>query len=287
MSSRSIILIGGPDSGKTNYVGRLWPALNSKTGMLVAAEQPEELGFVLDTTDHLLHGHFAPRSEHAADRRDFKIVVRPAAGGSETSIVVPDISGELWRTAVLESEISGDWMAELQRADGALLFVRIGSDQDIRPLDWVTSRKLLAKLGQDEDRSQLPTQVMLCELVRYLELTMAERPDGTPPRLAVIVSAWDRVDQKTFDQGPYVYLAKEYPLFAGRLEDCTELDVKIFGLSIVGGDLKDDPEFRDQFLDSALDNHGWVAIHDREKKSWIKQPDITLPVSWLVDTVPE
>lgn len=282
MNARSIVLIGGPDSGKTNFVGRLWPALDSKTGSLVAAEQPQEIGFVLDTAEHLFQGHFAPRSEHADDRRDFKVVVRSAAGSDETSIIVPDISGELWRSAVLESEISADWMAELRRADGALLFVRIGSDQDVRPLDWVTSRKLLSKLGQDDERAKLPTQVMLCELVRYLELTMAHRPDGTKPRLSVVVSAWDRVDQATFDLGPIAYLAKEYPLFAGRLDDCTALDVQVFGLSVVGGDLKDDALFRDQFLESSLDQHGWVAIQDSVTGTWRTQPDITLPVSWLV-----
>ncbi|ESZ35912.1 MULTISPECIES: hypothetical protein [unclassified Mesorhizobium] len=284
MSARSIILIGGPDSGKTNYVGRLWPALDAKTGSLVAAEQPQEIGFVLDTAEHLFQGHFAPRSEHAEERRDFKVVVRPATGGDETSIIVPDISGELWRNAVLDSEISADWMEELRRADGALLFVRIGSDQDVRPLDWVTSRRLLAKLGQDEDRAKLPTQVMLCELIRYLEMTMAARPNGTKPRLSVVVSAWDRVDEMTFDLGPPAYLAKEYPLFAGRLEDCTDLDIQVFGLSVVGGDLKDDAAFRDQFLESSLDQHGWVAIQDNKTGVWRKQADITLPVWWLVGT---
>ena len=133
MITRSIILIGGPDSGKTNYVGRLWPALNAKTGKLVAAKQPDDLGFVMDTADHLLQGHFAPRSEHSADRRDFKVMVRPASGGDEISIVVPDISGELWRTAVLESEISAAWMLELQQSSGALLFVRFNSDQNVSP----------------------------------------------------------------------------------------------------------------------------------------------------------
>lgn len=282
MSKRSIILIGGPDSGKTNYVGRLWPALDAKEGSIVAAEQPQEIGFVLDTAEHLFQGHFAPRTELADDRRDFEVVVRPAGGGDETSIIVPDISGELWRNAVLESEITADWMAELRRSDGALLFVRIGSDQDVRPLDWVTSRNLLIKLGQDEEYAKLPTQVMLCELVRYLELTMASRPDGTKPRLSLVVSAWDRVDQATFNQGPIAYLAMEYPLLAGRLEDCTALDVQVFGLSIVGGDLKDDAEFRDRFLEAGLDQHGWVAIQDPETGTWNQQPDITLPIAWLI-----
>lgn len=262
MSARSVILLGGPDSGKTNYVGRVWPALDAKTGSLVAATQPHDIGFVLDTSEHLFQGHFAPRTEHTEDRRDFEVIVRPAAGGAETTIVIPDISGELWRTAVINSEIAQAWMDELRRADGALLFVRVGSDQDVRPLDWVTSRKLLAKVGQDEDRSKLPTQVMLCELIRYLELTMATRPDGGKPRVSVVVSAWDRVDQATFDRGPSTYLAIEYPLFAGRLDDCEGLDVQTFGLSVVGGDLKDDPLFRDRFLNSGLDEHGWVAVWD-------------------------
>jgi Double-GTPase 1 len=282
MSARSVILLGGPDSGKTNYVGRLWPALDAKTGSLVAATQPHEIGFVLDTAEHLFQGHFAPRTEHAEDRRDFEVIVRPAAGGEETAIVIPDISGELWRNAVINSEIAQGWMDELRQADGALLFVRVGSDQDVRPLDWVTSRKLLAKLGQDEDRSKLPTQVMLCELIRYLELTMAARPDGGKPRLSVVVSAWDRVDQATFERGPGAYLATEYPLFAGRLDDCDGLDVQTFGLSVVGGDLKDDPEFRERFLDGGLDQHGWVAVRDPNSGSWTRRPDITLPVAWVV-----
>ncbi|PZP19789.1 MAG: hypothetical protein DI607_01565 [Sphingomonas hengshuiensis] len=282
MNARSVILLGGPDSGKTNYVGRLWPALDAKTGSLVAATQPHDIGFVLDTAEHLFQGHFAPRTEHAEDRRDFEVIVRPATGGEETAIVIPDISGELWRKAVVESEISQTWMDELRRADGALLFVRVGSDQHVQPLDWVTSRKLLARFGQDEDRGKLPTQVMLCELIRYLELTMASRPDGGKPRLSVVVSAWDRVDPATFDQGPSAYLATDYPLFAGRLEDCEGLDVQTFGLSVVGGDLKDDPEFRDRFLDSGLDQHGWVVVRDPDNGRWTRQPDITLPIAWLV-----
>lgn len=282
MSGRSVILLGGPDSGKTNYVGRLWPALDAKIGRLVAAKQPQDIGFVLDTAEHLFQGHFAPRTEHADDRRDFEVVVVPADGGNETSIVIPDISGELWRSAVINSEIGEAWMVELRRAEGALLFVRVGSDQDVRPLDWVTSRKLLAKIGQDENRTKLPTQVMLCELIRYLELTMADRRDGGKPRLSVVVSAWDRVGPDIFEKGPSDYLSVEYPLLAGRLQDTSKLDVRTFGLSVVGGDLKDDVDFRDAFLEGGLDQHGWVAVYDAAAARWYKEKDLTLPVAWVV-----
>ena len=277
--SRSIILLGGPDSGKTNYIGRLWRALDVGTGVLYAAEQPEDINFVLEVTDHLFEGGFAPRSEHSDARRDFEVVVAATKEGPRSRVIVPDISGELWRNAVIDSEIDSDWMRELRQADAALLFVRVDSDQDVRPLDWVTSRTMLEKLGGEEDQG-LPTQVMLCELIRFLEISLADREDGGLPRLSVVVTAWDRVAPDMFDQGPIAYLEREYPLLAGRLDNLESLDVQIFGLSVVGGDLKHDPEYRQNFLEAGLDGQGWVAVRDGDK--WRKDPDVTLPIAWAV-----
>lgn len=285
MNSQSIILLGGPDSGKTNYIGRLWPALDAKRGSLIAAEQPQDIGFVIDTADHLFQGEFAPRTELAAERRNFRINVARASGGDAVAIVVPDISGELWRRAVLEREIPQQWMDELGSASGAMLFVRVASDQNVSPLDWVTSRKLLAKMGQDDDdRAKLPTQVMLCELVRFLELTMVSRSDGRKPRLSIMVTAWDRMSPDEIERGPAAFLEKEFPLFAGRLADLDAIDVRIFAVSVVGGDLKDDMEFRDAFLDSKFDETGWIVYWDAGARQWVRNPDVTLPVEWLISS---
>jgi hypothetical protein len=280
MTTRSVILIGGPDSGKTNYVGRLWPALNSGGGVLVAAAQPSDIGFVLDTAEHIFQGNFAPRSEHTDARRDFEITVKAADGGNETKIVIPDIYGELWKNAVEESEIDSDWMDELNNANGALLFVRVNSSANIHPFDWVTCRQYFSRANRPPP-SGIPTQVMLCELIRFLEITLAKQSDGQPPKLSVIVSAWDLVDHEVFERGPDEYIAQEYPLLAGRLKD-TFLNVKIFGLSIVGGDLEADPNYREQFLEKGLDGHGWVAVRDSASDQWKREGDLTLPVAWVV-----
>ena len=277
--SRSIIILGGPDSGKTNYIGRLWRALDDGTGALHAAEQPEDINFVLEVTDHLFQGGFAPRSEHSDARRDFEVVVAANRDGPRSRVIVPDMSGELWRNAVIYNEISPDWMDELRRADAALLFVRVDSDQDVRPLDWVTSRNMLEKIGDEEDQG-LPTQVMLCELIRFLEDSLVDREDGGLPRLSVVVAAWDRVDAGKFEQGPVAYLEREYPLVAGRLANLENLDVQVFGLSVVGGDLKHDPAYRQAFLEAGLDGQGWVAVRDGDK--WRKDVDVTLPIAWAV-----
>ena len=278
--SNSIVVLGGPDSGKTNYVGRVWPALDAGSGRLHAARQPADIRFVLDVTDHLNSGSFAPRSEHADDRRDFEVAVAAVKGGEETNIVIPDISGELWLNAAEQGEVSTKLMEEMRLASGAMLFVRVQSELAVRPLDWVTSKKLLGKLGNTDDRG-LPTQVMLCELMRFLETTLASRPSGQRPRVSVVVSAWDLVDPDVSKLGPKVWLGREYPLFAGRLDDIEELDIRVFGLSVVGGDLKADESCRCHVPDPGLDGGGWGAGED-DGGAWRRDPDLTWPIAWAV-----
>lgn len=278
--SRSILLLGGPDSGKTNFVGRVWQSLDAGGGSLHAAKQPEDIRFVLDVADHLYSGHFAPRSEHADDRRDFEVVVAVERGGEQTRILLPDRSGELWLNAAANGEVAIGLMEEMKSASGAMLFIRVNSEADVRPLNWVTSKQLLAKLGNLEDQG-LPTQVMLCELLRFLESTLSQRPDGQPPRVSIVVSAWDLVDQEKFDLGPEAWIEHEYPLLAGRLNDIAPMELRIFGMSVVGGDLKADEACRTDVQENGLDGRGWVAVENGEGV-WQKHSDLTLPIAWAI-----
>lgn len=127
----------------------------------------------------------------------------------------------------------------------------------------------------------IPTQVMLCEFVRFLELKLARRPNGRPPRVAIVVTAWDSLDMSARAKGPEHFLLKNYPLFAGRLKD-TALDAKVFGLSIVGGDLQGDADFKEQFLNGSIDDHGWVSARNDVDSKWAQNPDLTLPIAWAV-----
>lgn len=278
--THSIVLLGGPDSGKTNFIGRVWPALDAGDGGLHAAEQPEDIRFVLDVADHLYSGNFAPRSEHADERRDFEVVVATKKGGDRSTIVIPDISGELWLNAAEHGEVATALLEEMRSANGALLFVRVNSEADVRPLNWVTSKRLLAKLGNASDQG-MPTQVMLCELLRFLELSLSKRSDGRPPRVSIVVSAWDIVDQEKFASGPEAWLEREYPLLAGRLNDIETMDTRVFGLSVVGGDLKVDEACKNDVQENGLDGRGWIAIQD-DDGVWRKNADLTLPIAWAV-----
>ncbi len=126
-----------------------------------------------------------------------------------------------------------------------------------------------------------PTQVILCELIRFLELTLARRAHGGKPRLAVVISAWDLVGPDVFESGPVTYLEEEYPILAGRLDDLETLDVQVFGLSVVGGNL-DEEAFKKAFLEKGIDGHGWVAVRDAATGTWTKHSDVTKPVAWAI-----
>lgn len=318
MSGKTYILVGGPDCGKSNYIARLWEAVRSKTGTLVATITPKRIKFVEDALEHLLMGEFVPRSSPDVEesKGSFEVSLRRNgdATGPPSDIIVPDVTGELWKKTLETSEIPQEWLNSLQSASGALLLVRVGSKLNEVALDWVTCAPLLrrrAKLrGRQEEEAaskqgkdgpvdgstalpetsagetdaghavKIPTQIALCEFLRFLEHGLKSEAGGSRPRVAVLVTAWDRLDPEKRVQGPMAYLRKEYPMFAGRLDDIETLEVKTFGVSVASGDL-DDPKYKEEFYKKGLHGAGYV-VTDEQPADFL--PDLTLPVSWVMNT---
>ena len=281
MAKRSLVLVGAPDSGKTNYLARLWAAVRGGDGTLCAQHIPQDIRYVDQALEYLLRGQFAPRTEFSElGERSFSVVVDRKDAEEAVDVIVPDVSGELWREAVESYELPAEWMRKLEQSVGALLFVRIGSDQDVAQLDWVAWNRLLGADVHNDERRALPTAVQLCELVRFLEGALGKAHRNRRARVAVLVTAWDRVNSEEAAAGPRAYLEKEYPLFAGRIADSERVDAAIFGVSVVGGDFAD-PEFRQEFLtDSHIGGRGFVVS---ERDGTVEETkDLTMPVDWVL-----
>ena len=284
MSTGSVILIGGPETGKTNFIGRLWIALRTEGGALTAAGTPNEIEYVEKVVSHLHEGSFAPRTDRNLETDKISVVIPLGLDESDeetiAELVIPDVSGEVWENAVKTNELAAEWMARLENADGALLFLRALSPLNVSPMDWVNAAELMNYQGGDTQPNKMPTQVMLCELLRFLELKLPDRPDGRRPRIAIIVTAWDRLHSELSAAGPQSYIQKEFPLFAGRLADLERFDVATFAASILGGDPEADECFRDELLESDFGSVGFVMFdHDGQVK---EVKDITLPVAWAI-----
>ena len=288
MAGGAVLFVGGPDSGKTNYLARLWEALREGSGRLYAEKAPNNIAYVEDALEHLLKGRFAPRTEATEEDsgRGLSIDVKRQGSdrGGEAQIVVPDASGELWSEAIQDYQLPRYWMDSLRSATGALLFVRVNSEQNVEPLDWVNARRLLrwnVEKGEDEpqDEFRVPTGVQLCELLRLMEFGLGIETDVRRPRVGVMITAWDILDHATACEGPGAYLNREYPLLAGRVADSSRLEVGVFGVSVVGGDLND-PSFRSRFLSENLNESGYVIVnHDGADE----EADLTVPIAWVLD----
>lgn len=281
MTGRTIALIGGPETGKTNFLARLWTSLRKGRGALSAPTIPEDIVYVEDAVNHLLAAEFAPRTLEKGISGTLEIQIDGAEGVDVDSSIlkVPDVMGEEWENAIHDREAKPEIYNVLDEADGALLFVRVLSDLNEAPLDWVTAQRLLAlPFEQKEPTGKLPTQVALCELLNILEFT--SDPEREQRKVAVIVTGWDLLDVEKANNGPMKYLETEFPMFAGKILDASSLEINVYGVSVVGGDLNSDEEFKDKFLDQELSETGYVVQDIKGDVS--RTDDITEPVRWLL-----
>jgi hypothetical protein len=273
----SILLVGGSDAGKTNFLARLWLALAQRDGRIVAPTVPQDVSYVEGAVKHLLQGEFAPHSTRDDGRRDFRATIEVRDSGVIAELVVPDVSGELWSSAVESREIDAEWMDTMNEAAGAIIFVRVLSDSLCNPLDWATAKDLLQS-GLTGEEDQIPTQVILSELLTFLEATL--RHPRRRPRVGIIVTAWDMLDAERAGRAPMAFIEEEFPMFAGRVRDASRLEIEVFGFSAVGGDLKLDPAFKEHFLEEGIRGAGFVIVGDAGAAR--KLQDVTVPIAWVL-----
>jgi len=280
MKEKSIILVGGPDSGKSNYVARLWLAIQSKRHHLIASRLPNDVTYVESISEHLLKGKFVPRTEPEERNREFHVSVITKDESISADIVVPDILGEIWKKAVATLEIPEKWLTALRKSTSAVLFVRVHSKNNVEPLNWVTSQEFLKMGIGDVHEQDIPTQIALMELLRFIDENIS-RKGKEKPRVAVIITAWDFLSKEEYALGPEKYLENEFPMFAGRLSDIDSLEVRVFGSSILGGDLKTEA-FVNDFFEQDIHDKGYIVEQGGDGKTE-EIKDVTKPINWLLN----
>ncbi|MEP7122659.1 MAG: hypothetical protein ABJE95_17175 [Byssovorax sp.] len=132
-----------------------------------------------------------------------------------------------------------------------------------------------------------PTAVALVEVLQFLRqerrLLMGEAPDSNHFRVAVVVTCWDAIPRGVQDLGPEPFVKAHFPLLHDFL--CSNFNsdgVRVFGLSSTGGDLAD-PVFLGQYEQIDPELMGNVVYHPTPGGDPISDPDIALPIGWLLE----
>jgi len=288
----SVVLVGGHDAGKSNFVGRFWIALRKQDGLLRLPQDPAVIDYVESLARHLWRGEFAPRTDRDGLAREFEAPMLFSTGprtGQEATLIVPDVAGELWENATKDRELETDWIKRIEACDGAVIFVRVGSKQNVPSLNWVTAARLMrAKAATrllSAARDAVPTQIFLTDMMNLLERHLGRRsPSAGKPKIAIVVAAWDILPPDRQVMDPLAYLTEEYPMFAGRLADCSRVESRAFGVSIAGGDLENDVVHRTKYLEGDASKEGYV-IYNAGSGSVVRIDDLTAPVAWALGAV--
>jgi hypothetical protein len=283
----NVLLIGGPDAGKSNYLFRCWLAIDQQQGLLRRAALPSNIEYLRAGVERLLEGAFAGHTP--ADVHDMtEIPVRSAKGDFAGAIIVPDVAGERVLRIFEDREWSASWDSLIVENTSCLLFVRPDSERLIAPLDWVRCSDLYGEpptRTQQAGTSEPPTQVLLVEWLQFLRSAFTARVRGSlVPRIGIVVTAWDAVPSEQRDLTADAWLEANLPMLHGYVgSNRGDFEFAVFGVSATAGDLSGDLAFRAQYVQQGPSTFGFV-VHTLAGRRQVTS-DVTLPIAWALRLV--
>jgi hypothetical protein len=286
MSKQStVLLIGGSDAGKSNFLFRFWLAIREMSNPALLPDGPPPVAEYLNRgAAKLLAGEFeihTPRGTYEACE------IPVLAGGEKAVVVIPDRPGEEWSRIYKERRIPDEWLGRLEANTTCLILVRAHSDANQAPLDWISVQhfhgnegNLMGPVRQD---LSTPTQVVLVDWIQIISRILRSESAGpTRPKIGVIVSAWDLLSVDEQAAGPRQYLKDQYPLLADFIESNSEkLEIEVFGMSLFGGDPKFSAAFREACLHADHPCSGGYVVRQVNGDAR-RVPDLTLPIAWAL-----
>ena len=286
MAERSVVIIGLPASGKTTYLAALWH-------LIIDRDVETSLRF-----GNLRTGDSVHLNAIARRWREAMVQERTAVAGNRlvsmnlidtanqaVRVTFPDVPGEAYRQ-MWEGRDCEPAIAKILRFGDVLLFVHADT---IRAPIWIADEVALSKAaGLERPKGQTrawdprvsPTQVQLVDLLQLLRIAPL---DVGPRRVAVVLSAWDKVG----DEGltPTDYLESRLPLLNQYFRRGADgWKWRVYGLSAQGGE-----------YDKVEDNAERVPEAEELRK--LDRPstriqlvgpvaethDLTEPLAWLMD----
>lgn len=291
MNPHRYMVFGFHRSGKSTFAAALWHLLDSRE-LNVALEKGKHSGdfrYLEEIAQSWSEGWEVERTK-SDQVEDIAINLRHPQSATELTLEFTDLPGEQFETAFASRLCSPEFIELVKDSSGILLFV--SADRNI---DGVT---ILDALGsQDSDEESLlaadspeahsaptedtqwnpgdtPLQVRIVDLLEAIQWP----PFGTkPPRVAVIVSAWDLTDEISAD----IWLAKRMPLLDQYLRSGQgAAGVRVYGVSAQGGRLskkEDGP---------GPDRDRLLKVQPPSRRIQIVGPDVaehdlTSPLLWL------
>lgn len=288
------LVIGLPRTGKTSFIAALGHVVES--GEIPESLQLVEMGNIRDHINATSKDWLGYREVSRTNLNTEKIVImklRTPDSKEVTELLFPDMAGESFERQWRDREWTKEYDDLAREASGILLFVH--PDKIMEPLGISSVTELESKISEGNDPPNVdksgdisvktaepepepwsfdlvPTGVQLVELLQFF----TTQPHIYPlSRIAVIISAWDKVSDVYTD--PNKWLSASIPLLDQFLQARRKhLPFRVYGLSALGGDI-DNEEQR-----AHMQNHNQPSERITIVGEDCIPHDITAPIKWLM-----
>lgn len=281
MSDRDhrVLILGFANTGKTHYGAQLFGRLRQYGGQMELVSPPRDLTVFSEVFLRLEQGLLAEHTPTGtyAEVPPFVVVNQK---GQQLKMAWPDYGGEQLKTLLDTRTITPDWEMRLKESDSWMLF--------LRPLILTKHEDVLknqqAPLGQENeakhDDLQWEENAKLIELIQillYASKRSFERPIRSP-RLAVVLSCWDELEESKEDMPPQMIFERYLPLFSQFIFANWQRDtIQVWGLSALGKVLsKTNPD--KEYIEKGPADFGYLITPEGKRKT-----DLTCPLAWLLE----
>lgn len=286
MTQRTVLFIGSPDAGKSNYLFRLWLALRDGKHRRLQPQQapPDDVAYLNAGANDQLRGEYAQRTLGEVNERP----ILPLMVDSEpVTLMAPDRPGEDWDKLYAERRWPGGWIDLLTPSTSYLLFVPTRGTVPLSSWFQVQAmRGPEANFTRAADGSSAapPMQVVASDWIQMIvkahQRATQWSTTSPPPRIGIILTGWDNVIRDGDTSTPAQFLKREHRLLYELASNIAPAAVcEVFGTSIYGDDLND-VAFKGELRDGEVrpQDRGYVVRGDSTEPV----TDLALPVAWAL-----
>lgn len=279
-TTNTILIIGGPNAGKTHFGGQLYGRLSARSEHYRITSPPDDLTIFQDVLGNLNEGKSSGHT-HVTSHQTLELEIEDSAG-VKSVFSFPDYGGEQVKAIVNDRRINKIWKEQIDKSNSWMLFIRL---DEVKVIEDVVNRGLP---DQDvlKNRTEKSEPMSLSDTAFYTELLqiflyvkkIGIKQRITDPKLTLVLSCWDLLSDRDQKKLPKDVLQEKLPgLFSFIHETWTEDAYKIIGLSSIEKSLSNNDSDL-EFVKKGPENFGYMITEEGKKET-----DLTFTISTFID----
>lgn len=277
--NNNILIIGGPNVGKTHFGGQLYGRLQTRGSFYKITSPPENLTVFKEVLENLNDGKSAGHTNVSANEQ-LEIQIQDG-NGQKSVFSFPDYGGEQVNSIVADRRINKIWKEQIEKSNAWMLFIR---PDEIHPLEDIVNRgipeqEVLESRNSETEPMIISNSAFYIELLQMLLYTkkVSTLRKITTPKLTVVLSCWDLIEENIAGRLPKDVLKEKLPALYSYVESIwQDKSFGIIGLSSTGKTLSDkDTDM--EYIKKGPENFGYIITPEGKK-----EVDLTLSIATFI-----